>query len=191
MIYFKLSTALIPLLLIIFYLVYWSKNKSKFSTNLYLKRCGVICFSCSEIIIPEKDYKSDVLMFLCNNKLFKNDNNLTQCKSCHRDSQINKISRKFITTNKLKKFLIGKIFERSVLLFPVIFGLMIIIDSNISLFGSNQLISVLNQVVLIIYWLLNIYKVWFITENRYKTSHFCEVFSGPTRRVSNYPPLYF
>jgi len=157
MIYFKLSTALIPLLLIIFYLVYWSKNKSKFSTNLYLKRCGVICFSCSEIIIPEKDYKSDV---------FKNDNNLTQCKSCHRDSQINKISRKFITTNKLKKFLIGKIFERSVLLFPVIFGLIIIswLLPNSEIFES--ILSVLNQVVLIIYWSLNTYKVWFITENK-------------------------
>lgn len=157
MIYFKLSTALIPLLLIIFYLVYWSKNKSKFSTNLYLKRCGVICFSCSEIIIPEKDYKSDV---------FKNDNNLTQCKSCHRDSQINKISRKFITTNKLKKFLISKIFERSVLLFPVIFGLIIIswLLPNSEIFES--ILLGLNQVVLIIYWLLNIYKVWFITENK-------------------------
>jgi hypothetical protein len=157
MIYFKLSTALIPLLLIIFYLVYWSKNKSKFSTNLYLKRCGVICFSCSEIIIPEKDYKSDV---------FKNDNNLTQCKSCHRDSQINKISRKFITTNKLKKFLIGKIFERSVLLFPVIFGLIIIswLLPNSEIFES--ILSVLNQVALIIYWSLNTYKVWFITENK-------------------------
>ena len=114
-------------------------------------------FSCSEIIIPEKDYKSDV---------FKNDNNLTQCKSCHRDSQINKISRKFITTNKLKKFLIGKIFERSIFLFPVIFGLVIIswLLPNSEIFES--ILLGLNQVVLIIYWLLNIYKVWFITENK-------------------------
>jgi hypothetical protein len=157
MIIFKLIISLLPILLIIFYFVYWSKNKSKFSTNLLLKRCGVICFSCSETIIPEKDYNTDV---------FKNNNNLTQCKSCHRDSQINKISGKFITTNKLKKFLIGKIFERSTLLFPLIFGLIIIswLLPNSEIFES--ILSVLNQVVLNIYWLLNIYKLWFITENK-------------------------
>lgn len=157
MIYFKLILSILPLLIIVFYFIYLGKKSSIFSSGLLLRKCGIICFNCSERIIDESDYKVET---------FENSNNLTQCKSCHRESQLNKINGKILTKDKLRKFLLGSKFEKSIFIIVLVIVLQLVswglMDDSI----YNSILSLFNQFFLITYWSLNLYKLWFVIENK-------------------------
>lgn len=157
MIIFKLIISIIPLLIIAFYFLYLGKRSSIFSSRLLLRKCGIVCFSCSERIINESDY---------NVETFENSNNLTRCKSCHRESQLNKINGKIFTKDKLRKFLLGSKFEKSLFIIVLAIVLQLL---NWILIGNDiydSILSLFNQFFLITYWSLNLYKLWFVIENK-------------------------
>lgn len=157
MIYFKLILSILPLLIIAFYFIYLGKKSSIFSSGLLLRKCGIVCFNCSERIINESDYKVET---------FENSNNLTQCKSCHRESQLNKINGKILTKDKLRKFLLGSKFEKSIFIIALVIVLQLV---SWGLMGDSiydSILSSFNQFFLITYWSLNSYKLWFVIENK-------------------------
>lgn len=137
--------------ILIFFIIrkFFGKN---YVRNLYDKRLGIKCYTCSEVLVKDDDYWT----------LISNDNekNLQECISCKRERRLNLLMSFSSINDWFKKWIISKKSEYISLVFmisilPFVVGGIIL---NNHLYGD--IIYVINYFIQISYWITNTYRVW-------------------------------
>jgi hypothetical protein len=142
---FSLITSILPVILLFIYIYIFEKNKK----NFYHKSTGRHCYCCDKDLF-EIGYNFNIEEYMATN-------NPKLCKKCNRDKNI-----KELNYNKFKSYIAlinnylisnySKINENKIWLpfIPIVFIL-------ISLIFSIKLFFVLANILLFLYWILNIY----------------------------------
>lgn len=151
MIYLKLILSLCSILIIGVHFLYRKRHESYYKT-LYFKRCGIICSKCSEHLMNSQEFQSF--------DGWEIEDNLKECKSCHRNYRLNLLMNFSSIKYKFDKWILSKKSEKillSCILIPIPFVIASIFIEN-KLFSNSA--SIINSCWLITYWLISTYRVY-------------------------------
>lgn len=136
---------------------------SVYFNNLRSKRRGMMCYTCGyEIIDPNTLYTH------ANWKNLDSSENIQECCACKRDNSLDFILNKKTNLSKFNKLVLSKKFEKilygilglDIIVILVFLVLLLVFKVKINLQFSNY--------ILIVYWLLNIYKTFIVYKNKQK-----------------------
>ena len=153
---FKFILSLLVFPVIILYFIYKRKYGEDYMKNLVDKKSGIKCYNCSSEITTD----IDELIRLMKNSL-NDKGEITLCKSCRRDYQLSELGISSKISFSIKKFAILQSPKWALVTLIPCFLIIVF-----TLFVKNQFLcdifSIFNSSYLIIYWILEIYKLHII-----------------------------
>ena len=152
MVILKLTLSLLSIVAIIVYFIFKSRVKN-YAQNLYYKRLGIKCYGCPDTIITDEEQVWDLVRK-------DNENNFSECVRCHRNSRLSLLMNFSHFKGSFDKLILNRSFERGSIFVVFLPLICLIISLFLNNKGFSDFSSMFNSITIIIYWSVNLYRVW-------------------------------
>lgn len=144
----SLIISLIPLLFIVYYLIYMKRSSvGIYIKSLTAKKSGSICYNCSVDIEP--DTKTNWF-----------SGKATLCKSCERDKSVKTLINPFKSKlYKFDKYFFNEKFEKHQMILLITSISLIFINITLAAIFNIKIGSIPSNILLGFYWFMMVYRV--------------------------------